>query len=502
MTPVANAESTHRRSGGWQAVFALVLFGGQLDAQSVAPLPGSVQASAESSLVFEAPPVTRLPDRPLSVRNWTIEDGLPQSTVTSLAQTTDGYLWIGTFGGLVRFDGVAFETFSMATTEQFRGNRVITLEAEPRGALWIGMQASGLLRFEDGAFESIETEAGKHAGFVRDIALDRDGTVWVAAEELFQVSAGVLVPVPGAPSDPLRLQFDASGQLWIAYQFHLLRWDASEPEAFAFEGNEITALGVGPEGSVCVGFRDGQVLTRSADDWRLQAKFEQGFIHDLDFDSENRMRVLTTAGLHVSESPVSPDVGPEFDRAPRLPGQFRVLFSDREGNTFVGTETTGLTQVRELPIPHIPLGSVTNPVLAPDGELWFICRDRVGRLVEGMFEPLAGIPYESILPVCLVADDDGGIWVGARDAGLFYYDGHSVKHTPVSKSFPDVWSLTQARDGALWIGSKSQVGVLDASGYRRVAELDAPVILLAESPSGSIYAGTTAGIFGCRSVLT
>src|SRR5262245_34052764 len=81
---------------------------------------------------------------------WTTEDDLPQNSVTALAQTRDGYLWLGTYGGLARFDGVRFVTYDSANTESLHSNGIQTLREGRDGSLWIGTNNGGLTRYRDG----------------------------------------------------------------------------------------------------------------------------------------------------------------------------------------------------------------------------------------------------------------------------------------------------------------------------------------------------------------
>ncbi|MBE3065301.1 MAG: hypothetical protein IMZ69_09835, partial [Spirochaetes bacterium] len=92
-------------------------------------------------------------------RSWQVEAGLPQRTVQAIAQTRDGYLWIGTQEGLVRFDGARFVVFDKSNTAAIRRNSVYALAAVRDGSLWLGTNA-GLLRFKDGTFRSYGTSDG------------------------------------------------------------------------------------------------------------------------------------------------------------------------------------------------------------------------------------------------------------------------------------------------------------------------------------------------------
>src|SRR5277367_6360841 len=83
---------------------------------------------------------------------WRVEDGLPQSTVTCIAQTPDGYLWLGTQNGLVRFDGVRFRVFDENNTPAIKNSRVVRLLGGPDGTLWVGTEHGGLVCRSNGHF--------------------------------------------------------------------------------------------------------------------------------------------------------------------------------------------------------------------------------------------------------------------------------------------------------------------------------------------------------------
>ncbi|MBA3670619.1 MAG: hypothetical protein H0W68_01175, partial [Gemmatimonadaceae bacterium] len=86
--------------------------------------------------------------------SWQTRDGLPQNSVYALAQTPDGYLWLGTMGGLVRFDGVRFTLFNSANTPALRTNDVRTLFVDRAGTLWVGTYGGGTSSYRDGRFSA------------------------------------------------------------------------------------------------------------------------------------------------------------------------------------------------------------------------------------------------------------------------------------------------------------------------------------------------------------
>src|SRR3974390_2443447 len=110
---------------------------------------------------FAAPP--SLASSPLNAyaeRMWQMQDGLPEQVVQAFAQTSDRYLWIGTTGGLLRFDGERFVLFDRENTPAFRENNVFCLLVTSDRSLWVGMEGGGLLRFRDGGFRAFSGNEG------------------------------------------------------------------------------------------------------------------------------------------------------------------------------------------------------------------------------------------------------------------------------------------------------------------------------------------------------
>jgi ligand-binding sensor domain-containing protein len=114
---------------------------------------------------------------------WQSQDGLPEETVQAFAQTPDGYLWVGTSGGLLRFDGARFQLFAHENTPAFVENSVFCLLTARDGGLWIGTDGSGLIEMKDGRFQVYPTENGRSTGFIRALQEDRNGLIWVATDD-------------------------------------------------------------------------------------------------------------------------------------------------------------------------------------------------------------------------------------------------------------------------------------------------------------------------------
>src|ERR1700676_4624574 len=110
---------------------------------------------------------------------WQTEDGLPEHSVTAIVQTRDGYLWFGTYNGLVRFDGVRFKIFDTSNTPQLTSSRVTSLLEDAEGNLWIGLEKGDLTKYPNRSFSHGPLGDASPGGQIIDIKTDEEGTLWL-----------------------------------------------------------------------------------------------------------------------------------------------------------------------------------------------------------------------------------------------------------------------------------------------------------------------------------
>jgi ligand-binding sensor domain-containing protein len=151
---------------------------------------------------------------------WNTESsGLPQNSVLSLVQTRDSYLWIGTYEGLCRFDGLNFTVFDKSNTAEIQNNRMLVLAEGPDGALWIGTP-NGLLCRRDGSFRNYTAADGLSGDFILSLAFDLHGCLWIGTTEgLSRYQGGAFRRIQatdeGDPSYISALCADRSGTVWV-----------------------------------------------------------------------------------------------------------------------------------------------------------------------------------------------------------------------------------------------------------------------------------------------
>jgi ligand-binding sensor domain-containing protein len=113
-------------------------------------------------------------------RIWRTQDGLPENRIRAISQTPDGYLWIGTSGGLARFDGVRFVVYARFNTPAITGDDISALAVARDGSLWAATDGGGLLHHQDGRFHCLGPKQGLANEFVRAVLEDSRGDVWAA----------------------------------------------------------------------------------------------------------------------------------------------------------------------------------------------------------------------------------------------------------------------------------------------------------------------------------
>src|SRR5437773_4726722 len=154
---------------------------------------------------------------------WTADSGLPQNSISSILQSHDGYLWLSTSDGLVRFDGVRFTVFDKVNSPGLRSNRLRPLYEDGDGDLWIGLEEGGLARYHQGRFTPFTSQHGLPASLVQSISGDKQGNLWVLSDNvLLRWKEGRFVP--GLPEsvaalfDPKIMRFSPRGIIWATNQ--------------------------------------------------------------------------------------------------------------------------------------------------------------------------------------------------------------------------------------------------------------------------------------------
>jgi len=408
---------------------------------------------------------------------WTTEKGLPQNTVTAIVQTSDGYLWVGSFGGLARFDGARFVSFDRSNLPALRNSGIQSLWPARSGGLWIGTNGGGLTFLKDGAARTHTTADGLAGDVVRALFEDRAGRLWIGT----------------------------NGGLSLLENGRIRSWTAKE----GFTNNVVRAIREDKEGALWIG-TNGDGLHRMKDGAFQRFGKKDGlpndFIFSLHADDDGSVYVGTNGGslARIQDGRVR-----VFGPADGLPGDIIwSLQQDVDGRLWVGTYGAGLFRRKGDSFERLSTASgLSNDFVRAlwqdhEGSLWIGTNGGgLARLRDGKFTTYTtreGLPSD--ITKTVLADRSGGLWIGTSGGGLARFaDGRFTSYTRKDGLPNDfVQSLLEDKDGALWIGTNGGGIARFAKGVFRVYTVkdglaDDHVAAMAEDRQGALWIGTNAG---------
>jgi signal transduction histidine kinase/ligand-binding sensor domain-containing protein len=452
--------------------------------------------------------------KPYLVDVWRTDRGLPRDTVTGIAQTSDGYLWISTLDGLARFDGVRFKLFKAGNTPALGSGRIRFLFTGRHGEIWLATQEGGVIGFKDGRFTPLplpESQAPRPA--VIQVAEDESGRLWLSTEDgkVGRLAEGHYSTV-STNWDPtggtaFQVRADVRGRLLAASSagIYEVRGERLKPMLQGRRDEYVVHcpsrgggwwLGAGSEVRL---WRDDQWIV-SVPGPRPAAPGIRSALED-----HSGRLWLGTWGNGLFRCDTNGSVL-QFTKRDGLGSDFvRALCEDNEGDLWVGMEGGGLGRLR-LPLftvyglaEELSWDWITTVSAGPDGELW-VGTDGYGlnRLQGDTLRPVSNESATAPMHVmAALADREGRVWLGTRAGGMFQWAGGRMERF---SGFPTNGLLTRSlfedSQGAVWVGQRDTDRLLKIQNGT-VSSLELPksvvpvdVRVMAEDSGGGLWIGT------------
>ncbi len=442
---------------------------------------------------------------------WTTETGLPQTSIYTIAQTRDGYLWVGTELGLARFDGMRFVVYNRRNTEALPTDYIAKLMGARDGSLWIGTD-SGLVHQKNGVWTTYTVHDGLSSNDIRALLEGKDGSLWVGtARGLDRMQDGkirVYGNRDGLPGTMVTdLKADSAGVLWIATDAGLARFDGKRFTAYtALKGlasNALSALAIAPDGSVWMAAAHGQLARLQQG--RVENESKSGIDDDINallFDHDGNLWIgfesRGLARLHNGTLSL-------YGATNGLPGEtVESFFEDSEHNLWAGLFDSGLVELRDGRFTTYGkaegLSSNTAWCALParDRSVWMATStgglDRI--LPDGTVRSYTnGERQSSEIIHSMLETRDGAIWLGQRHGVLTRFLNDRFKTFKYEQSSKNaINSLLEDRDGSLIVGTYgsgvARFNIRKGDGQFEVIRATGEIPAMAEANDGTLWLGT------------
>jgi len=442
---------------------------------------------------------------------WKVREGFTKGTIHSIAQTPDGYLWLATDFGLLRFDGVRNVPWQPPAGQHLPSTEVRRLLAARDGTIWIGT-SNGLASWKEGKLTQYPELGGQR---VFTLLEDREGTVWAGE---FGIPTGRLCAIQngtvrcyGQDGSLGRAVFslyeDSKGSLWMGVDGGLWRWKPGPPKFYALLGDReyVQTLGEDSDGALLIVMRGGirRFTDGKTEKYPLSDPGQHFSTYKLlrDRDGSLWIATLDRGLLHVHQGRAD-----GFAQSDGLTADsVENLFEDREGTIWVAT-SKGLDRFRDFAVATFSVkqglssDSALSVLAAKDGSVWLGTSDGLDRwnnrqmstydkrdgklnglyphslfqddrgrigvstfrglgyLENGAFVPVRGVPGGIVRS--FAEDKAGNLWIANQDLGLFRLPvegaaSNEVQQIPWARLGHKDFATALAADpsrGSLWLG--------------------------------------------------
>jgi len=408
---------------------------------------------------------------------WTAAEGLPGNTVTDLLQKSDGYIYIGTYDGLVRFDGVKFTILNKNTVSDFRCVSARTIFEDTDGNLWVGSNDEGVAKISSSGIEMFTTDNGLPNNSIRDIAQDKSGNIWIGTSNgvVFLTPSGKFIRPEGLEQYDdssclvISLYCDTAGRIWLSTTkkhglYYYSSGKFSQYSAFtSIDYSTVTAIAQDETGAFWYGLTQKGVVRVHEGNYKLYGKKEgmlETTVNDIYLDNSKSLWFGTEKGV--------------------------VLYKQGQFSTY--TESEGLTN-----------NNVKKIIEDREGSIWYATdRGGVQKMSPGKFRTVSlSSPVN-----CISESDNGLVWLGT-DNGLLCYEKGVFIENDLTKMLKGIRirHLESTNEGGLLVSTYAQYGqvLMTAEGLIRYWTTKQGlagdrVRVAVEDKDKNLWIGTTTGL--------
>ena len=460
-----------------------------------------------------------LADAPYTVETWGTEDGLPQSSVISVIQTRDGYLWLGTLKGLVRFDGNQFTIFNEFNTPGLKSDQIVFLFEDSHTNLWVGADSGEVAMISDGQVRNIDLGGVGHESRLVSACEDTSGAVWLYTADArlahYQHGTMEILHIFEGPAISRRVAADNAGSIWIS--------ESELPGPDTFGGGKALLLSFRadnfhppalPVDQDIQAVRIDYILpSRQGGLWRLMNGRVQRWNGNVQEDFGTypwANSAVQAAGEDAEGNLIVGTLGSgvywydghgnyhHISRAQGLSSDFVLsLCLDHEGNVWVGTDGDGLNRLKKklfLAPDNLPALSAKSVSRDAAGGLWVAYTAHGVTYWQTNVAQHYGVGTRQSATTVLV-DRQEQIWAGTSGEGLFLFTNGQFKAVLQSTAHDlQIFALFEDRSGKLWAGTQNGLAVWDGQAWKWFTTQEGlpenSIRAIAQDPAGNLWIGT------------
>ena len=423
----------------------------------------------------------KIPDQ-YNFQRWTNEDGLPDNAVIKIIQSKDGYIWFCSYGGITRFNGSEFYTYSSYNSPEIVNNSFTSIFEDKDGTIWAATSGNGAVTINNGQVKGHTKKDGLPSNFIEGFAQGLDGRLWVATSEGLAYRQGDRFVNDGLPEslktmNIVYLDIDENNHLWLAtyseglFEYHDGKILRNINRDNGLPGNRVNYLNC-EDGNVYVGVRGGMVILEE-DQTKLYT-LKDGLQDEMIISIEKSENGWLWVGSYKGFCRVKDDKFEYFSEKHPIYGRdITSILEDAEGNLWVSTYRSGLFRFwegkfknyRDFSLESERPYTVHSIIEKSANEFILVSEDQIDIVdpTRNSIKPYNEKSYAQLDKLKTgILDSQGRLWVGGRN-GLMVDNNGSSKIYDENNGliFDNVRVLLEDSKQRIWVGTFLGITVLD-----------------------------------------